>query len=168
MNLGAAPTQAWELVIHEATGAGIPCPPDWQRERDPGGAILLVEPYAATQSADRSFRPNVSVVVERPHPALRDIAAFTTRMVDNMVLGLTDLHVIDLEVVEVAGHEGRRILAGHRSGQYALALEQWWTIVDGIGTTISGSCAVEDYLRASPVFELVAAGLVLPSRVEGG
>jgi hypothetical protein len=155
-----AATQVWELATDEQTGVAIPCPPRWQRVPAGDAVIALVEPYVSP--VRRDFRANVTVTVERPPERLAEIAAYTTRMVDNAVVGLTDLHVIDLDVVEVAGHEGRRMLAGYRAGQYALALEQWWALAGGLGTTLSGTCAVESYPRASPIFELVACGLVLP------
>lgn len=157
--------QAWPLVVDELSEAALPRPPGWRRVDDPAAVIVLVEPYTPEIARQRAFRANASLILEQPHELLRDLAAFTTRMVDNLLLTLTDAHVIDIEPVDLAGREGRRLLCGYRSGKYALALEQWWTVIGETGVTLSGTCAVEDYLRASPIFEVLAAGLVLPSQV---
>lgn len=155
---------SWHLVVDEATGAGIPCPPRWVRVEEPGATIAVVEPDPA---GGRPFRANVTVVVEHVGESFTDVEAYARCMLDGLALTLTDLHVISFSAVHVSGHEGYRLVAGYRSGPYALSLEQWWTVADGVGTTLSGTCAVEDYLYASPIFEVAAAGLLLPNRVTG-
>lgn len=156
------PGQSWRLVRDDESGLGIPCPPGWTQTSDLSVAIALVESDPLER---RSFRANVTVVTERTSQP--DLATYSTHMLDNLARTLTDMQVLSLDTDRVCGYEGRRLLAGYRSGQYALSLEQWWTLVDGVGTTLSGTCAVEDYLYASPIFEVVAAGLLLPTGHEG-
>jgi hypothetical protein len=149
--------QRWELLRDEQTGAGIPRPSRWHSRDDTSAVIALVDPFLPR---DAGFRPNVNLVVERPHGALADLDSFTNRSLQTMRLGLTDLYLIDLAPIDVGGYPGCHVTSVYRSGIYALALEQWWTIVAGLGTTLSASCAVEDYARMAPVFEAVAAGLI--------
>lgn len=152
-----ADIQRWELVRDEHTGAGIPRPPRWHSRDDTSAVIALVDPFLPR---DAGFRPNVNLVVERPHDALADLDSFTNRSLQTMRLGLTDLHLIDLAPADVGGRPGHHVTSVYRSGIYALALEQWWTTVGGLGTTLSATCAVEDYARMAPVFEAIAAGLI--------
>lgn len=152
-----ADIQRWEFVRDERTGAGIPCPPRWRGRDDTSAVIALIDPFLPR---DAGFRPNVNVVVERPHEALADLDSFTNRSLRTMQLGLTDLHLIDLAPAGIGGHPGCHVTSVYRSGIYALAIEQWWTMVGGLGTTLSATCAVEDYARMAPVFETVAAGLI--------
>jgi hypothetical protein len=111
------------------------------------------------------FRPNAVAVVERPSPDLAGIAAYVATSVANLQLLLTGLQVIAVDVIDIAGHEGRRALCGHRDGVVAVACEYWWVIADGVATTLTATCQVEQYLYASPVFENIAAGLVPASRL---
>ena len=147
--------QHWLFVGDEDTGAGIPSPPRWQRREDTAAVVALIDPFVPR---DRGFRPNVTVVVERPHEILADLDVFTARAVENMHGGLTDLHLIDIAPADIGGLEGRHVTSVYRSGIYPLALEQWWTVVGGLGSTLTATCAVEDYLRMAPVFEAIAAG----------
>lgn len=152
-----ANTQHWEFVCDEHTGAGIPRPPRWHSRDDTSAVIALVDPFLPR---DAGFRPNVNLVVERPHGALADLDSFTDRTLQTMRLGLTDLHLIDLAPADLGGRQGCHVTSVYRSGIYALALEQWWTVAGGLGTTPSATCAIEDYARMAPVFETVAAGLI--------
>ena len=147
---------SWDFVIDEATGVGIPWPPRWRRHDDTTAVIVLVDRF---MSGDRAFRPNVNVVIEKPDPILTDIDVFTVRAIQNMQGGMTDMHLIDVQPVEIGGSPGRHVTSAYRSGLYALALEQLWTVIGGIATTLSATCAVEDYARLAETFDLVAAGL---------
>jgi hypothetical protein len=149
--------EGWEFIIDEATGAGIPWPPRWRRRDDTAAVIALVDRFVPS---DGAFRPNVNVIVEKPHPILTGLDVFTVRAIQNMQGGMTDMHLIDLEPVEIGGHPGRHLTSAYRSGRYSLALEQWWTVVDGTATTLSATCAVEDYPRLGEIFDVVAAGLM--------
>jgi len=153
--------QRWEFLADEATGAGIPRPPRWQQRDGTSALIALVDPF---MPRDRAFRPNVNVVVERPHEILTDLDAFTARSIQNMRGGLTDLQLIDVQPAVIGGYPGHHVTSAYRSGIYALALEQWWTVVGGLGTTLSATCSVEDYARMAPVFELIGGGLVPATR----
>jgi len=150
------PVDGWDFILDEATGAGIPCPPRWIRRDDTPAAIALVDRFV---SGDGAFRPNVNVIVEKPHQILTDLDVFTVRAIANMQGGMTDMHLVDVQRVQIGGHPGRHVTSAYRSGRYALALEQWWTVISGIATTLSATCAVEDYARLAEIFDVVATGL---------
>lgn len=156
---------AWAFVAHSATGLRLPVPPGWQSALDAGAPVVLAgpaEPGRATR-----FRPNIVVTVEQPPPAMTDVAAYTFASIDGMQRMLTGLQVIAIDVITIGGREGRRVLCGHREGIFALATEHWWTVADGVATTLTASCQVEDYLDLAQVFEDVAAGMVPAARGPG-
>jgi hypothetical protein len=151
------PVEGWDFILDETTGAGIPRPPRWMRRADTPAVIALVDRFV---SGDRAFRPNVNVIVEQPHQILTDLEVFTVRAIQNMQGGMTDMHLVDVQPAAIGGHPGRHVTSAYRSGIYALALEQWWTVINGMATTLSATCAVEDYARLAEIFDVVAAGLV--------
>ena len=140
-------------------------PPGWQAVRDAGAPLVLAAPREPGQA--HRFRPNMVAVVERPPPAVTDVAAYTAASIASMAQLLTGLHVIAIDVVTLGEHDGRRVLCGHRDGVYAIATEHWWTIAAGVATALTASCQVEDYLDLSPVFENIAAGMVPAAQVPG-
>jgi hypothetical protein len=153
----------WEIVEDEETGAGLPRPPGWETLHAPETRILLRQHDALPGR----FAWTVAVTVERPEDPYSDVAAYTTAMIHNMSLGLTDLRVIAIDPVEFWGREGRRVLSAHRAGPYAVALEQYWFVSGGVATTLSGSCDVADHLRAIDVFGYLAHGLSPADRLPG-
>jgi hypothetical protein len=158
-------TSVWELIRHPATGLALPVPPGWQAVRDAGAPVVLAAPpEPATPGEMPPFRPNAVAGVELPPPELAQIADYAAASVANLRLLLTGLHVIAADVIDIAGREGRRVLCGYRDGVFAIASEYWWVIVDGVATTLTASCQVEQYLTVSPVFENVAAGMVPASQ----
>ncbi|HEU5387946.1 MAG TPA: hypothetical protein VFV73_18785 [Streptosporangiaceae bacterium] len=163
-------TAEWHVIGHPGTGLELPVPPGWQVLRGAGAPLVLAWPLGpgpgvgSEASASPRFRPNAVATVEQP-PASMGLSAYTAASIANMQRMLTGLNVIAIDVIVIAGHDGRRVLCGHRDGAFALATEYWWTIVDGVATTLTASCQVEDYLDLSPVFENIAAGMVPAARV---
>jgi len=162
----SVPTAAWGLIRHPATGLTLPVPPGWQAVCDAGAPVVLAAPpVAAAPDELPPFRPNVVAAVERPRPELAGIAEYAAASVANLQMLLTGLHVIAADVIHIAGQEGRRVLCGYRDGIVTVAAEYWWVVADGIATTLTASCQVEQYLAVSPVFEDIAAGLVPATQV---
>ncbi|MDR0345118.1 MAG: DUF1795 domain-containing protein [Nocardiopsaceae bacterium] len=152
---------AWTSVTHPASGARVPVPPGWQPELDAGAPVVLVSPPAPGQAP--GFRPNIVVTIEQIPPEVAGLAAYTASSITGMQRMLTGFHVIAIDDITVGGHEGCRVLCGHRDGTYALATEHWWTVAGGVATTLTASCQVEDYLDLAEVFEQAAAGMI-PAR----
>lgn len=153
---------AWAPVAHPATGVRVPVPPGWRCALDAGAPVVLAGPTDPGQAP--RFRPNIVITVEQPPPAVTEVAAYTAASITGMQRMLTGFHVIAIDVVTIAGHEGRRVLCGHRDATYALASEHWWTVADGVATTLTANCQVEDYLELAGVFEEAAAGMVPAAR----
>jgi hypothetical protein len=162
----SAPPVPWEIIRHPATGLALPVPPGWQAVLDAGAPIVLAAPAVPAEDGQiPPFRPNAVATAERPKPDLTTIADYTTASLTNLQLLLTGLQVIAADAVDIAGYDGCRVLCGYRDGIFAIAAEYWWVIANGIATTMTASCQVEQYLNASPVFEDIAAGLVPATRI---
>jgi hypothetical protein len=165
MPTASVPPASWEVIRHPATGLALPVPPGWRAVRDAGAPVVLAAPpVPAAPDELPPFRPNAVAMVEQPRPELAGITAYAAASVANLQMLLTGLHVIAADVIDIAGHEGRRVLCGYRDGIIAVASEYWWVIADGVATTLTASCQVEQYLHVSPVFENIAAGLVPATR----
>jgi hypothetical protein len=158
-NASASPAP-WGLVRHPATSLALPVPPGWRAVLDAGAPVVLAAPLAPAAPGERPpFRPNAVGAVERPRPELAAIADYAAASVTNLRMLLTGLHVIAVDVIDIAGHEARRALCGYRDGITAVASEYWWVIADGVATTLTTTCQVEQYMQISPVFENIAAGM---------
>jgi hypothetical protein len=156
---------SWELIRHPATGLALPVPPGWQALCDAGAPVVLTAPpVSAGPGGPPPFVPNVVGTVDRPRPQLAQLADYTAASMARLHMQLADLHVIAADAVDIAGHEGRRMLCGYLDGIFAVTSEYWWVIADGVATTLAASCQVEQYLDASPVFENIAAGLIPATR----
>ncbi|MGH3321682.1 MAG: hypothetical protein ACRDN9_16215 [Streptosporangiaceae bacterium] len=151
---------AWSLATDETTGAGIPCPPGWTRVERSVASIALVAPHPP----DDSTGATITVSVERPEHAYAKLPAYSDRTLERLGHALTDVSVLSCDAARVSGREGRRLVAVYRDDGRALTLQKWWTSVDGLATTLTGTCAVEDDCYTAPIFEVVAAGLLLPTR----
>jgi hypothetical protein len=160
-----APPVPWGFIRHPATGLALPVPPGWEAVCDAGAPVVLAAPLVPAKPGELpSFRPNAVAAVEQPPPDLAGIAAYVATSVANLQLLLTGLQVIAVDVIDIVGYEGRRALCGHRDGIIAVASEYWWVIADGVATTLTATCQVEQYLQVSSVFENIAVGLVPASR----
>jgi hypothetical protein len=156
----------WEFIQHPVTGLALPVPPGWRAVRDAGAPVVLVAPPVPAEPDEvPPFRPNLVAAAERPRTELAAIAAYADASLVNLQLLLAGLHVIAVDVIDIAGHEARRALCGYRDGVFAVASEYWWVIVNGVATTLTASCQVEQYLTVSPVFENIAAGLTPATQV---
>ncbi|MEU6717344.1 hypothetical protein ABZ897_38265 [Nonomuraea sp. NPDC046802] len=149
----------WTIHRDPGTGASLPVPPGWEGLVAPEIRIVLRCPGSLT------FRPNVTLTVERPPGELSELPTYTDALLHDMTLGLTDLTVIAIDHYELWGVEGRRALSAYRSGIYTLALEQYWFLKDGLATVVAGTCAVEQHDELAETFAYIVAGMDLASRL---
>lgn len=149
-------------VEHPASGLRLGVPIGWAvlNEDVP---VVLASPLESRQSS--RFRANVVVTVEQPPAALADLTAYTQSSIDGMRRMLTGFQVIAIDDVALGDYAGHRVLCGYRSGIFALAAEYWLTVARGVGTTLTASCQVEDYLDLVQVFEEMAGQIVPAARV---
>jgi hypothetical protein len=152
----------WCMVREEVTGAAIGSPARWERlDPPPAPAVLVV---AADAVPAGRFRVNVAVTVEAVPPQARDLRVYSPAVVEGF-LTLPNAYVLavdvfpfrlrkDLECLDNRFGEGldvRRMLGVYRQGDFSVVLTQYWTIVDGVATAVSASCAVEDYRWFEPI-----------------
>lgn len=134
----------------------IDLPQGWDVVTDPieGTVLVAAEPGG-------TFRANLVLTrVPCGGLSLGDWQAGT-----DVVLGrsLDRYLVIDLELLEVAGHPGGRRLAHHVSpdGQ-ALTMEQWFTRVDDVGHTLTATVPTDRYLELGEAVARAATSWRLP------
>lgn len=149
------------MHLDPTTGVALPLPEEWETLDTPpeGTALVAVEPA----EGDR-FRTNVVVTLDDVGPmSLRDWQAGNDRLLPN---ALRDYVLIDLELLPVDGHDGVRRLAHHTveavtGGPQAVTMEQWATVVDGTGYTVTVSAATLRHPELHDELRRVAAGVRL-------
>lgn len=150
----------WQDVPARAVpGAGLVeasfgAPADWS-VLDPArlGAPAVVA--AALEPERGSFR--ASAVLTATAQADLTFADWQNRTDEELPALLVDYRLIDLQHVEVAGQPGGRRLAHHVvHGGTCAVLEQWSTVVDGIGWSLTWTV---DVLRYDVVHELARASV---------
>ncbi len=75
---------------------------------------------------------------------------------------LDDYEVIDLEHLDVGCHPGGRRLARHRApcGR-PVVFNQWFTSIEGVGITLTGTADVPSFALLDPAFQRAAASLTI-------
>lgn len=141
-------------------GFTIPLPEDWVSVEPPPGALLV----ALEPSDGERFRANVVVTRDDVgEMGLHDWQAGTDRLLPG---SLQDYLLIDLELLEVAGRAGVRRLAHHTAstaalGPQAVTMEQWATLVDGTGWTVTLTVPTLRYPALREGLRAVPAGLTI-------
>ena len=128
-------------------------PPGWEILEDPPETTLLVARGPARQEA---FRPNLVVTAQDTGGLdFRDWQAGT----DELLPRILDAYLlVDLERLEIDGHPGGRRLAHHTgpAGE-ALTMEQWFTLVDGVGHTLTATVETWRYDELADALATAAA-----------
>lgn len=144
------------LVPWQGAGVAVLAPAGWEQVDvpDPGTPLVVVEPR------DDGFRANLVVTrTDLAGMSFRDWQVGTDEL---LARTLTEHHLIDLERLTVAGRPGGRRLVHHvaPSGA-AVVLEQWCTVVGGIGWALSATVDVERSGALAGVLASCAAGFVI-------
>lgn len=134
--------------------AELTAPPGWEVHDRPaaGARLVVVEP-----AGPAPFRANL-VVTAVPVGGLsfRDWQAGSDEI---LARALDDYLLIDLERLELAGRPGGRRLAHHAGpGGEALTMEQWFTLVDDVGHTLTATVDTGRYDELADLFATAAAG----------
>lgn len=143
-------------AVRHATGVAFEAPDGWEVLDGGPETVIALEP-----DDGRGFRANlVLTVVDNDGLSFRDWQAATDVMLPET---LPDYLVLDLERRDVAGLPGGRRLAHHlaQNGD-ALVMEQWFTVWDGRGCTLTATVDVLRYAAAADTFEGCADTLLLP------
>lgn len=155
----------WESTDLPPTGLEVLVPQGWTVRSDLSSAAVITMVSPPGERAD-DFRPNITITVEQPDDAMRDIGVYTRELVAGLRANLTDAHVIAIDPLWVGGYEGRRVVTGYRDGPYTLVAQQYWAVGEsGVATVLTGTSSLEQYLWASDVFAHVAAGLSVASEL---
>jgi hypothetical protein len=121
---------------------------------DTGQPVLIAREPVDAERPDR-FRANV-VLTATPVAGLsfRDWQAGTDELLPRT---LDDYLPVDLEKLDVAGRPGGRRLAHHASPDgRALTMEQWFTLVDDVGHTLTATVETWRYDELADLCAAVA------------
>ncbi len=112
-------------------------------------------PDGASGTSDRFLANLVLTEVSTGGLGFRDWQAGTDELLPR---ALDDYLVVDLEKLEIDGRPGGRRLAHHAgpNGE-ALTMEQWFTLVDGIGHTLTATVETWRYDQLADVCAAAAA-----------
>lgn len=112
-------------------------PAGWEELEVPATLWAAVGPREPEDPPDR-FRPNLVLTCDDlTGTSLRDWQVATD---DLLPRSLTDYLLIDLERIEIDGHPGGRRLAHHvDAAGRALTMEQWFTLHDDRGWTLTAT-----------------------------
>jgi hypothetical protein len=137
------------LTVHLAL------PHRWTTRSDPAHGLVLLGRAPSTPPG--GFAPEIAV---RTTPVAGDLDTWRADALAALAGQLVTLEIEDDDRFELDGRAVAYHRLGHRSGAIELVTEQWAWLVDGVGLTLSGSVARQDYPDYADVFEEVAATLV--------
>ncbi len=103
-------------------------------------------------------------IVVRAVPVDLDLAPWRAAALAELADQLVDLAVEDADAFELDGHQVHYHRFAHRVGVVDVVCEQWAWVVEGLGVTLTGIVAREDYATYCDVFEAVAATVDLRPR----
>ena len=130
------------IVRDEATGVAVGCPRGWQPVDGARAPIVLTLPR--TSLPPSVFRPTITVNVEAAPPEPDSLATHSTTAIAGLLRAVPGLHVVSLDLVTFPGnHEGRRLVAVYHQPPHAVQLTQWWTIVNGVVSTVGVSSGIQ-------------------------
>jgi len=136
-------------------GFTLPLPAAWEQVEDPrpGVAVVAVEPETGL-----GFRANVVVSVD-DLPGDLDLHSWQAATEEMLPRALNDYLLLDLEHTEVGDRPVVRRLVHHLvEGSGAVTMEQWATMAERRGITITTSVATLAYDSLADLFAHIAAG----------
>ena len=130
---------------------GIALPSSWRRRADPDHGVLVCARSAAVPAS--GVRPEL---VLRCSPVSEDLTAWRDDALAELGGRLHDFEVEDADDYDLDGRPVAYRRFAHRVAAADLVCEQWAWVVDGVGVTLTGTVAREDYPAYCDVFEAVA------------
>lgn len=142
------------MVTYEhSTGFRLSVPVGWELIEDPTAGVALV---AVEPAAPAGFRANIVVTIE----AQDDLETWQRTTDEQLADQLPHFTLIDWEQVD---HDGRRFIRrlAHYVGDDTgpVTMEQWATICDHVGYTITASVATLSYDSLAEAFAETATSL---------
>ena len=132
----------------------ISVPAAWETVRDPypGVELVVVEPEQGGL-----FRANLVLAVADVTMSFADWQKGTDVY---LAKELRDYVLLDLEKLSVGGHPGGRRLATYATAaNQSVTMEQWTTLVDGRGVTLTASTGTLTYANHSSLMAEIVASL---------
>lgn len=130
----------------------VAVPHQWATRSDPGHGIVLAA--RCRQAPPSGFAPEVVV---RGTPVDLDLHVWRTDAMASMALQLDGFEIEDADQFDLGGEPVDYHRFSHRVGSVDVVCDQWSWVVDGVGVTLTGSVAREDYADYCDLFEDVAA-----------
>lgn len=140
---------------HPVEGFALPLPAAWERAEDPRPdvSLIAIEPEHAGR-----FRANVVVTIERLAAGV-DVDAWQAGADELLDRALHGYLLLDRERLHVHGRVVIRRLAHHaREETGAITMEQWTTVHDGRGFTLTASAGTLEYDALADAFVGIADG----------
>ncbi len=138
----------------------VEVPDGWEQVSDPypGIELVVVEP-----EQEGLFRANLVVTVTDVAMSFGDWQKGT----DVFLAGeLHDYLLLDLERMPVGGHPGARRLATYATAEnQSVTVQQWMTLLDGRGVTLSASCGTLAFATTGAQLERSARHLRIDPHV---
>lgn len=138
---------------HPGAGFRMPVPPGWERMEDPqeSVALITVEPVGAVD-----FRANMVVTLESLPPGW-DLDRWQLEAEAALPGQLPNLTVLDRERLATGARPVLRRLAHYAADTTgSVTMEQWTTVAEGIGYTLTASTATLSYDSLADVFAEMA------------
>jgi hypothetical protein len=140
---------------HPVEGFALPLPAVWERAEDPRPDVSLI---AIEPDHPGPFRANVVVTVERI-PDGMDVDAWQAGADELLGGALHGYLLLDRERLHLNGRAVIRRLAHHaREETGAITMEQWTTVRDGRGYTLTASAGTLEYDALADAFAGIAQG----------
>ena len=136
-------------------------PPRWRCTCDPARGVVVVARQASVPPS--GVPPELVLCCTRVEGTL---ASWRSQAIEALAARLDAFELEDADELELDGREAAYHRFAHRVGLGDLVCDQWAWLVDGVGVTLTGTVAREDYADYCDVFEAVAE-TVDPQRVGG-
>lgn len=157
-------TDTLRLYRHRDAGFTLPAPADWTVLESPREQVALIA--SAPDRDDEDFRPNVVVTVDElgADQALEPWQREADELYPKM---LEQFRLLDREFVELNGRRMLRRLAHHvGAGGVAVVMEQWSTVRERRGYTLTATASASRLWEVAPLFAAVANGFRFDEAVE--
>ena len=137
---------------------------EWSQVEAPEGVEVAVALTSWRPSgAVVDYRPNVNLVAGPVTDDVPDVLALGTEAVAAATVTAEEVHVISYGRWESpGGPPGRRLTFAYRHGEAGIYVSQWMFALDGVLSTVTGSCGADLASTLDPYFRYFAATVELP------
>ena len=138
--------------MNPAHSVSVSVPQPWAARSDPDHGIVVA---ARSREVPPSGFPPELVV--RSVPVETDLATWRSEVAEVMAVQLDGFELEDDDEFRLGDHVVAYRRFAYRHGATDVVCDQWAWVVDGVGVTLTGSVARDDYATYCDLFEDVAA-----------